>query len=204
MLLGMNKDVVGTFEGHNPRILNWLYRCHRSPETGELFARVIDWELAFFLADADRYLSAMVVNFDQSGLVADRAEPLTRSALLAALIQANDLQRSGETLLTGLPWIILVELAQAAAKGGTLDATQLAAAARCSLNTVSSVLYALADRGVLSHRPDPSDKRKRQWLIADRGWAEVTDYCQKNGRLLALEVIGAIVCGRYHIGLHAP
>lgn len=213
----------------NPQVLTWLYLCHRSPETGELFARVIDWELAFYLADADaqgrnptpadiaarfdqttqtarnrlkklreggliesdarvtvtaefralmdRYLTAMVANLETSGLFA--AGTASPAQLLPAMIAANDLQRSGDTLMTGMPWIIMIELAHAAENDQFVDITQLAAACRCSLNTISGVLNSLMDRSVLARMPDPRDKRKQRWVLAERGWGEVASYCQK-------------------------
>ena len=103
------------------------------------------------------------------------------------MVAANDLQRSGDTLMTGLPWIVMVEIANAEASGQYIDATQLAAACRCSLNTVSSVLYTLADRGVLRAELDPSDKRKRRWLLAPRGCDELTMYCGRIADFLAAD-----------------
>lgn len=209
--------------------LEWFYRCHRSPETAELFSRVIDWELAFFLADADlnneeirsakiaarfdqttqtarnrlrklrdagvladnpdqwfvtndfralmdKYLRAMLEHLSTTGVIEYLPSPYEPRHLLDALIQANDLQRSGRTEMTGIGWIVLVEIAYAQLHQQTVDATHLAAACRCSLNTLTAQLNAMADRELVASRPSPNDKRRKIWELAGRGRVEVEDY----------------------------
>ena len=86
----------------------------------------------------------------------------------------------GHNIVTDPAWDMLLVLGLAACDGRDLTVGELCSGARASMTTALRVIEYLADRGLLTRRPNPCDRRSVLLSISDTGLLRMASLLERS------------------------